>query len=281
MRNCFFVLLVIIVVLLIGPFLVFFNLNRTILQPAYLKGGLTQTKLYERISSIDPNELRDFLAKSLNLQDNSQKLNTAAIADLTQVIPPQALKEAFETNLDRTVSEVFYRGNATVILEFGGLKSAILANRPSQDTATLVQKIQDTYTVKVPPRILFYGKLVAHGRLYLGIFAAIFGLLVLILLLLAHSWQTRFRALSLIFLLGGLFALATYSFSFVISWSTTAIQLPPSMAKLLSDLVVYFESSFFRLFLIEGIVFVVLAIVLFALAFLFKPLQVAAVPKTK
>jgi len=270
MRNCFFVFILIVVIFLIGPFLILLNINQTVLNPEYLKNGLTKTKVYEQILKVDPADIEKLFSKGNSQKGGGEGFDKTMISSITNSIPPAALRDAFEKNFDRAVSDIFYRGSKMVTFEVGDLKSAVLSNRPSPDVAILAGMINDTYTVNVPPQLAKYGGLFARGRLYLGIFAAVLGLLILILLLLARSWKTRFRTSSLVSLIGGLFALTLYVISFVVALPFQKIQLPPSIFQLLFDLVEYFKSSFFRLFLIEGIVLVALAIALFALGFLFK-----------
>lgn len=270
------VFVVIIFVLLVGPLIIFFNLDRTILSGKFIKTEFAKINIYERILSVDPNEI----IKSISGGDaTEEELSSFDLKKVFRAIPEEELKKAFESNLDQATFSLTQTNRNDIQIDLASLKSSVARNSSDPNVAVMMNTIKDSYVYPLPESIVKKRNLFLRLPLYFSIYAVVVGMLFVFAFLLAKGLRTKFRVTSLLLLISGIFCAISYAAGRVILALPVKLPLPDVLNQIKDDLVIAIKNDVLKLFLYESIGFILLALAFFLVGFLFKK-QEAVKPET-
>lgn len=266
MRNCLLAFVVIVFVLLVGPFFAVLNLSQTVLSKDFIKIELNKVDLYNRIVKIDPAELvKMFLG--------GQEASAEEIAGFKSIISsfsPDLIKNTVEPNLDRIYKSIFENGPNLVEIDLSVARNMLLSKAPDQETKQMFSQMQDKYSWQLSKEFVKLKNYINKPVKYLLPFGIVILLLVALGILLPPSARAKMRSASFLCLMTALTLGSFYLLGQMMTIPLATIPVPQSIKPIIDDLLSIFRSDFVNLFFYEAIAAFVLSIILFALGFLFK-----------
>jgi len=260
------VVVVILFVLLIGPFFIAANLSQTVLSKDFIKTELNKVDLYNRIVKIDPAEL----VKMFSGGQEASAEEVAGFKSIIDLISPNLVKNTVEPNLDRIYKSIFEDGPNLVEIDLSVAKNELLAKAPDPETKKMFSQMQDKYSWTLPKELVKIKNYINKPVKYLLPLGVTLLLLIGLGILLPLSTKAKMRSASFFCLMTALILGSFYLLGRIMAVPLAAISMPQSVKPIVDDLLAVFKSDFVNLFLYEAIGAFTFSIILFALGFLFK-----------
>jgi len=262
-RNCFLIFCCILFILLIGPFLFFFNLSRTVASADYIKKSISGAELYQKIVSVDSKELANFFSGG---DPNAEKPPAEFIDLIKKAIGQEDIKLAFEKNFDGAV-KALKEGKSEYSIDISNLKTKLVKDADSAELSQYFGEIKEQFPVHLPSFLVS----LARAIKYSAVIIVIMGLLLLIFLavaiILAKGPRSKMRTASLLFLIGAIMAGIPAILGYIIRVPLPQFNSPSSIYQAISDVLNNLKNGVAKLYLFETIGLGSLALLLFVIGF--------------
>lgn len=265
MRKTALTIAAVLFVLLIGPVLLFFNLSRTIGNPAFPQEVIDETQFPQRLLQSPPSEIIGLI---WNNQDKN-KPSESEVSAFMRATSPQTLKNTLTESLG-TASQLFFKDPSEGIdVSLTDLKREATTNKESSTSlADVVHSLPDSYTVKLPDTITAQKGFLGGLPFYPIIGLAVLALLMMVAILLEGGGRSRLRLGSFMLLFGGLAAFIPYTVLRLITFKIPFLQNATQLIRdFIGQVVIIARRDIGEWYYYEAILLVFLALVLLLISF--------------
>lgn len=207
MRVFALIVIDLIFFLLVGPVLLAFNFQSTLLSsPKIIKKSLSDSNAYSRITSLTADDLTKLLPE--DERDPQSQISTEQLQQILAAIPAETAQKVVEQGLDAYFMAL-KNGSPTVAIDIREIKAKAFTGLPAEAMPEINQSVPDTYSLKINKTAAGVMSLALNGWVkYLGL--AFLAILLLLSLLLGSAAKGKLRAVATTILLGAAAAAACY-----------------------------------------------------------------------
>lgn len=192
---------------IIGPALLVYNLQTTVLSSSTpIENALAKADTYNRILAFGADDLTQML--SSDERDPQSQISTEQIQQILASIPPDTLRRVCEQALDAYFSSL-RNGTSYVDIDIREIKQKTFGDLPPELKTEVNKSVPDTYQVKLNNKNANLWKFLftKNSKYYMLGIIVFLGLLTL---LLGRGWRGKIRSLAGLVLITGILALISY-----------------------------------------------------------------------
>lgn len=264
MRKFLSVFLLVIFILTFPLALLYYNSNRTILSPKYYKNAFAKIDFYNRLITIDPRVITNYLGEQEGTGEKEIDQSVEAkeyYSRIMSMVSPEVLKMTVDNNVDQ-IFEVLDNGSEAMTIDLSLLKNSFNINNLSGTDTEFISQIKDSYVIPIPQELKGMQTTIAKRNTMAPIYLGITLLLLLLSAALWPNWKGKLRAPGIVLLVMGIIIIPSSFLLKLLPMPGLGLISIKELSGIIGDLYNNMKSEFYSLYLIEGIAIFGLGLIL-------------------